>query len=403
MTYTNLTIRAKPDKQLVIELHASTNYLHINPRRIEIIPPRQAAHISLYSEATGLFFISYRISGLDAPFFTKPKNSVINVKGGNKKCSQPLVLNMVSEWDVLLRGCHKSSGGRQNMYITSSDIWTKGPEHDEESTNGVVLQVYKHALLPLSLVGGNITKNTFLRNKLTDTMKLGLKKLVSSNQNTSTNSQLSVSSNCSSFKPSVDHLDSLLTMNTFGKTVAATFNSYSPYWFNIELQSKPSSFNVKESEAVIYLGKDILNYYPNCYHTLQLSDVQAYHLYVTKQTLLIYDGGRAKLIANGQGICIVYSYSDEAVYFAFLSPQEKALNWAVPTGWSGEVLGLGFTGVGKADKQYISGYGNFTLNSISKTTSSSISFVGYMKWTISDANKVQFVHFLRWWWWRGSG
>ena len=330
-TYTFL-VKAKPDKDLKIDISSSENLDLITPSTLIFNSKTTEATFQFRSNSSGLKALSYRLHGSDTNVFTTPKKQTLYVLE-----SLPGQEEVLSSNGSLSQGCFGKAATvyTSDVHFHSTAPWIELP--DNITTEGVLVMNIDGATLPASSAGSSIISDALVIGSFGDF-------IFSHNIDSSArgrDSSVEDTKYCVSERPSTGYLSIIVQVNAFAKTVADGMNQITPAWINLIPQQTIEIFNEQDFGATLIRGKAIKEKHKNCGGVIHaIEDDQIYYMYSTNQKMLMHFNDEDVDVGSGEKICIFRSVSENQTAIGFADASKALKTIESSTGWKMKANGL---------------------------------------------------------------
>lgn len=235
-----LTVLARPSKRLRVSLNSEDD-VTFEPSSIEILPKRKET-FKVEGAKPGIRAITYILEGENRHDFKTPERSVLfiapEISNQNRKLSP-----VKGELPV---GCKKHETNKNfscNLRLMSTAPWTGTPP----STNGVVhFLTVSNQLIPLSLIGLNLTKLHVSRDEMIDA---GIAETLTSKKfqkNGTCHSEINASSN---------NLLELIDNDAFVSSFMHALSAMAPEWLTLAVSESNQDFDIQN--IAVTLASDL--------------------------------------------------------------------------------------------------------------------------------------------------
>ena len=376
-----LTVEARPDNDLTVEMTTNDKSLIVNPSTIRFNSSVTVAVVELHSNhAGGMKVLSYKLEGTDASVFVQPRNQIIYVQNSFSRYDK-----VISDIGALSKGCHIKQIDASDKKNDKVNVFSTAPwkdQRDKESTDGIILLDIQGTVLPASLVGSSIVAKALEFGKMDN--------FVAHTWPDINDADLAISVKdgaCISEGPSSRYLPTIVNINAFFKSVADGINELTPSWFRIIPEVTMTSFDPNGLEGSLISGFKVKSQYQICGEIVNIvDDERMYYAYTASQkvSIRLWD---EDIDSSAKGpFCVIKSVHKNDTIISFADPLTQSKTLQLATGWAMQIKGIYFTNRNGAQLYHI--FGNFSTMLTSRMATFEIKFDGDMKISVENDSKV---------------
>lgn len=369
-----LMLRAKPDKELTIEMISSSPNVTITPSNVTLTNSTMSASFSLLANVVGFFTVKFKLSGKNALNFVTPLPATIFVQGKDDgiRVSSPVY----SDGSIKL-GCYENEPeGTTKAY--SNFKWNK-----DGSSNGVIQVTGKDGTrLPLSLSGGKLKPDDFTAFPFDK----GIKKVGIVPPLTD--------KTCYSQNDASKYIGELLNSNAFMYSIQNAFNNHSPYWIKFVAALNVKEYKAEDLGGSLFKGEELVRKKTPCTQGLLLNKQNVYYHYQTKQIFYAVFVNKNVTLPMTVTKCFVKNLDTNSVYVAVLPDTANEASMEIfSTAFSkimntnGTIDRIGFTLNSSKDDEMHS-FGKRFFNFGNDNINININLNGVMRWRSTNISKI---------------
>ena len=335
-----LTIEAKPDQQLIINLETEEkNTATFSPSSVlTLVSPRNKVTFKITPKRAGLIRIKYILSGKNKFSFIQPKDGIIFAIP--KTISQRLSTYPVHDFmgancvDLPVEKCSAS----YRIIVSSNCPWSA------TGTRGYVRVKVGSLSLPLSLAGVGLLANEGIR-KYQNSGVLSVSK-ETQDMLVSGRKTCLASKTCQNAMHSNADNQFILKRNNFVRYYHNSVSTLIPWWISYKLPNDHNGFHVDDIQSLLMKSHRMKELSSVCPH-LPLEFTGSYSVLVTRAPVNIHMMSQLYRIDSSYSTCTIVDLCNKISHISF--PSDKSLDITsflqsqTVLKLKGQIKGMGFS------------------------------------------------------------